>query len=281
MRRIHLVTLFFVLALAALFFSIEFDRQSQRNFSVTFFDIGQGDAALIQFADGTKILVDCGPDKKILAKLGETLSFYDNTIDYLIVSHPDLDHYGGCLDVLKKYKVKNIITNGMSKADDSYWEIWNEYSRSHSNIMEVAAPRVLVIAGNTLDFLSPGSLKAGQGSKEGNNDSIVFKLSTPGSTFLFTGDMETPMEQCLVTKYCRISSAAGCPKLKADILKAGHHGSDSSTGLEFLEAVQPEQTIISVGQNTFGHPSLRVLKRLARARTGILRTDERGDIILK
>jgi competence protein ComEC len=281
MRRIYLTAFLIVLALAALFFYIEFDRQSQQNFSVTFFDIGQGDAALIRFADGAKILVDCGPDKKILAKLGETLPFYDNVIDYLIVTHPDLDHYGGCLDVLKKYRVKNIITNGVRKAGDSYWEIWDGYSRSHSNIKEITAPRVLVIAGNTLDFLSPGSMKAGQGSEEGNNSSIVFKLTTPGTTFLFTGDMETPLEQCLVEKYCLISSAAGCPKLKADILKAGHHGSDSSTGLEFLEAVQPEQIVISVGQNTFGHPSLRVLKRLARARAGILRTDERGDIIIR
>jgi competence protein ComEC len=281
MRRIYFAILLIILALVALFFYIKIDRRSGRSFSVTFFNIGQGDAALIRFADNKKILIDCGPDKKILAKLGETLPFYDNAIDYLIVTHPDLDHYGGCLDVLNRYRVKNIITNGVRKKGDRYWEIWDEYSRSHSNIIEMTSPHALVIAGANLDFLSPGILKAAQNNKEGNNDSIVFKLTTADSSFLFTGDMETALETCLIARYCRISSAVGCPKLKATILKAGHHGSDSSTGRELLEAVQPEQTVISVGQNTFGHPSLRVLKRLERARTGILRTDERGDIIIR
>src|SRR3989338_8116486 len=91
-------------------------------FQVIFFDIGQGDAALIRLATGEKILVDCGPDRKILSKLGRGLKFYDREIDYLIATHPDLDHYGGCVDVLRRYKVKKIVTNGISKDYDSYWQ---------------------------------------------------------------------------------------------------------------------------------------------------------------
>jgi len=282
MKKIYLTLFFVILALAALFLYIKLNQQNRRGFSVIFFNIGQGDAALIRFADQEKILVDCGPDRKILSKLGETIPFYDNNIDYLIVSHPDLDHYGGCLDVIKKYRVKNIIINGVRKEGDSYWQIWDEYSRSHSNIIVMAAPQIMIIASNTLDFLAPDSgFTLGKENNEGNNLSIVFKLITPSSTFLFTGDMETPLETCLIAKYCRISSAFGCLKLKSGVLKAGHHGSDSSTSQEFLEAVQPKQAVISVGKNTFGHPSLRVLKRLERARVDFLRTDEEDDILMQ
>ena len=229
------------------------------------------------------MLVDCGPDKKILAKLGAALPFYDRTIDYVLATHPDLDHYGGCVDVLKNYNVKEIIINGHKKSNDPYWQAWDKAIKDEPNavVKVMSNPEKWTIASSTLDFLSPdASLALGVAPADSNNYSIVFKLQSASTSFLFTGDMEEPLEKALVQKYC--SSTSTCQALQADVLKVGHHGSGGSSGAEFLGLVQPKIAVISVGKNNhYGHPSLRVLKKLDRVGAETLRTDELGDIIEK
>lgn len=255
-------------------------NNSQKHFQVTFFDIGQGDAALIQFADGEKMLVDCGPDRKILAKLGRALPFYDRTIDYVLATHPDLDHYGGCVDVLKNYKVKEVIINGHKKENDPYWRAWDQAIKDEGSIVKVMTnPEEWQIASSTLQFFSPDSaLPLEVAPADSNNYSIVFKLKNDRTSFLFTGDMEEPLEKALAHKYCSASSTV-CPTLQSDVLKIGHHGSDTASGEEFLNLVRPQTAIVSVGKNKYGHPSLRVLKKLERVEAEILRTDVAGDIV--
>ncbi len=259
-----------------------YKESAKHNFQVTFFDIGQGDAALIQFNDGKKMLVDCGPDRKILAKLGKTLPFYDRTIDYVLATHPDLDHYGGCVDVLKNYKVKEIIINGRKKEYNPYWREWDKAVKNEGATIKVMdSPQVWHIASSTLEFLSPDrSLALDVKEDDNNNYSIVFRLTNGNKKFLFTGDMEVPLETALLKKYCPVTSTGSCAALESDILKVGHHGSDSSSGEEFLRAVNPKQAVISSGKNNkYGHPSLRVLRKTERAGAEILRTDTVGDII--
>ena len=286
MKRISLfLSICFFLALGLLVYV------QYKNFNyfaqVIFFDIGQGDAALIKFADGEKMLVDCGADKKILAKLGTYLSFYDQEIDYLLITHFDLDHYGGCIDVLKRYQVKNIITNGQKKETDRYWQEWDKVRRSEqAKEYIISQPQVWQIAKAKLEFLNPDpSFKSSAISSkfDSNNESIVFRLAFASSTVLFTGDMGEPIEKALLGKYCSLTLNIfkQCPKLAANILKIGHHGSDSSSNQNFIAAVQPLRAIISVGKNKYGHPSWRVLKKLERAKAIILRTDEEGDVDIK
>lgn len=256
-------------------------KESQKHeFKVTFLDIGQGDATLIEFANGKKMLVDCGKDRKILARLGTALPFYDRTIDYVLATHPDLDHYGGCVDVLKNYTVKEIITNGHTKENDPYWREWDRAMRNEGAIIKtVDSPEVWFIASSTLEFLSPDkSLDLRIPTDDSNNYSIVFRLKNGGSSFLFTADMETPLETALLDKYCISTSTFSCPALEAHTLKVGHHGSDTSSGEDFLKAVNSKEAIISVGKNTYGHPSLRVMRKLERAQMEILRTDMLGSI---
>jgi competence protein ComEC len=259
-----------------------YNQHRPYHFQVTFFDIGQGDAALIRFNNGKKMLVDCGADRKILAKLGRALPFYDRTIDYLLATHPDLDHYGGCVDVLKNYKVKEIIINGRKKESDPYWRAWDRAVKNEPGaiVKIIDRPQVWTISSSTLEFLSPdSSLVLNVGSDDNNNYSIVFRLKNERTSFLFTGDMEEALEKALVHKYCSASSTT-CPALQADILKVGHHGSDSSSGENFLNLVHLQTAIISVGKNNrYGHPSLRVLKKLQRVGAEILRTDLKGDIV--
>lgn len=295
-----------------------FWRHAKTQFSVTFFNVGQGDAALIKFTNGQKMLVDCGPDKKILSKLGQSLPFFDKTLDYLIISHPDLDHYGGCVDVLNRYKVKQIITNGVTKEYDPYWQEWNKAAVGEQAINKIInGNELLTIASSTLEFFSPDSqLDFGDAKIDDNDKSIVFKLTdNNGKTFLFTGDMGAPLENVLLKKYCSNTmltaaqatanptqpplgkgrglaispsyqeGARGelpktCP-FRSNILKVGHHGSNNSSGQEFLAAVKPKEAIISVGDNKFGHPGLRVIRHLERVGAQILRTDQTNDILIK
>ena len=283
MKKIIIDLLILLALVLGLFFYIKF--YSSNKFQIIFLNVGQGDSALIKFRNGEKMLVDCGPDRKILSKLGQYLPFYDRTIDVLLVTHPDLDHYGGCADILKRYQVKKIITNGEIKDSDPFFQVWQKMvMQENAENLVVFYPEEIIIASTTFKFLSPdNSLGLEDKIKEGNNNSIVFQLQDLAvGKVLFTGDMELPLENALLTTYCPdfTSSTLPCPSLQSDYLKVGHHGSDSSSGDNFLQAVNPKVSIISVGKNTFGHPSFRVLRHLERAGTVIWRTDEKNDIII-
>jgi len=269
-----------ILIVGGLFLYIYLDSHRPKHFSVTFLNIGQGDSALIKFENGQKMLVDCGPNKIVLSRLGRILPFYDRTIDYVLATHPDLDHYGGCVDVLRRYKVKTIIINGREKTNDPYWQEWNKAMREEpgATIVTMASPTSWNIASDTLHFISPDpSLLLSVGPADSNNYSIVFKLTHDRESFLFTGDMELPLENALLAKYC----TSLCSALHADTLKVGHHGSESSSSENFLSFIQPKQAVISVGRNRYGHPSRRVLKHLERVGAEILRTDQLGNIRLE
>lgn len=281
-KKILLVPFIFLILLLGCVFYYRQNNRRPPEFKVTFLDIGQGDASLIQFNNGQKMLVDCGKDKKILARLGETLPFYDRTIDFLVVTHPDLDHYGGCVDVLKNYTVKEIILNGGQKQYDPYWRTWDEAVQDEGAIIKIInKAEVWAIGSSTLEFLSPDkSLVVNVPADDSNNYSIIFRLKNNNENFLFTADMEVPLENALLNKYCIVTSTEPCPVLQSDILKVGHHGSDSSSGEDFLRAVGAKVGIISVGvNNKYGHPSRRVMKKLERAGMEILRTDQLGNII--
>lgn len=248
-------------------------------FKAVFLNIGQGDSVLIFLENGAKILVDCGPDRTILRKLNERLRFFDRQIEYLLVTHPDLDHYGGCIDVLQHYEVKNIFINGAQK-DDQIFATWQKYlEKEGAEVFVIEKPITYILDKARLKFISPDPDFIDD--KTGDNDkSLVFKFFYNTITIFFTADMEEKIEKELIKKYC-FDNFSDCPELKSDYLKVGHHGSDSSSGKDFLQAVSPHTAIISSGKNSFGHPSLRVLKRLERENIEIWRTDRMGDIIVK
>jgi competence protein ComEC len=274
-----------VLASVAVYYGAWSYRETH-HFKIVFLNIGQGDSALIQFANGQKMLVDCGPNAAVLEALGRNLPFYDRRIDYLIATHPDLDHYGGCVDIVKRYTLGEIITNGKSKDRDPYFQTWDALRwSSGAKLKNIDGHEIWSIASTSLEFFSPDHLlPLDAATDDSNNYSIVFRLKDGTNSYLFTGDMEVPLEDALIKHYCPSSTATTslpCPALQSNILKVGHHGSKSSTSAELLAAVQPKTAIISVGKNNYGHPSLRVIKRLERAGVVILRTDNEGDILLQ
>lgn len=248
---------------------------------MAFLDIGQGDATFITFPNGEQMLVDCAIDARILEALGRVMPFYDTSLDYLLITHPDKDHYGGCQDVLERFDVANIIYTGAKKENNQSWDSFlTAKTAEGATYHQIEKEDVWHIASTTLHFLYPdhsvekSTIIPGLQKDTGpNNASIVFILSYHGHTVLMTADTEKELEEYLLKVYS--------DQLDVDVLKVGHHGSPGSSIQEFVDAVTPLHAIISSGaENSYGHPSPRVVKRLERASSTIWRTDQKGDILV-
>ncbi len=249
---------------------------------VTFLDIGQGDATFVEWPDGTQMLIDCAVDARVLEALGRNMDFYDKTIDYLLVTHPDLDHYGGCTDVLKRFEVKNYIHTGFGKEENKSWQYFLQTVAEENLVKhQIVEPQIWQFASSSIEFLYPdhnlerdSSIPGSEKPANANNASIAFFLSLGENKILFTGDAEDILEEYLIAKYGE--------KLDVEVLKAGHHGSASSSIEPFVQLTSPEHFVVSAGlDNRFGHPSRRVLKRVERVNSTVWRTDTMGDIKLK
>lgn len=193
-----------------------------------------------------------------------------------MISHPHSDHYGGCEEVLNRFKIDKIIYNGLEVESNESWQSFLNNARDKKiDLIQIDKNDFWQIASSTLYFLYPDiDLNDLEENKNLNNSSIVFQLVYGENAVLFTGDIELEIENYLLENYSS--------KLKSQILKSAHHGSDSSSGNEFLDNVLATDVIISVGEkNSHGHPSRRILKRFERAKLNIWRTDLLGDIILE
>jgi len=247
-----------------------YDLSQPRFLEVTFFDVGQGDAIFIETPQSHQILIDGGPDSTILEKLGKEIPFFDRTIDLIILTHPDKDHLAGLLEVLKRYKVENILWTGIVK-DTSEAREWQKLiQKEGAQIFIAKAGQRIGASRARLDILHPSENLEGKTVKNTNNTSIVARLVFGENSFLLTGDIYKSVEETLVEKNIFIDS---------DILKVAHQGSRTSTAEEFLEAVTPEIAVIPVGRNNrYGHPHQETLETLKKHGIKVLRTDEDGDI---
>jgi len=249
---------------------------------ITFLDVGQGDATFIEFTDGQQMLVDCAIDARVIEALGRVMEYWDHDIDYLLVTHPDLDHYGGCEEVLNRFEVKNIIYSGLKKNYDDMWNSWWQAVQVEgAEYFEIENEEVWQIGSSALHFLYPDhSISVDKNIPEldketsVNNTSIVFEIEHEGNEILMMADAEAELEKYLIDVYG--------DQLDTDLLKAGHHGSAGASSQEFVDMVTPDYTVFSCGlDNPFSHPSLRVLRRLERVSSTIWRTDWQGDIVVE
>jgi competence protein ComEC len=242
------------------------------NLEVVFFDVGQGDAIFIETPDGFQVLIDGGPGLAVLEKLGQEMAFYDRTIDLIILTHPEHDHYFGLFEVLKRYEIKNILWTGIVR-DTAEWEEWMKLLEEEgANIIIAEAGQKIIIQQDPLIFLEvlhPFENLEGQETKYTNDTSIVAELVFNNVSFLLTGDITKKIEKQLVDEYI---------DLESDILKVAHHGSKTSSSLEFVEAVSPSVAVISAGENRWGHPNQETLANLEEFGIDILITKELGDV---
>ncbi|MFA5355563.1 MAG: ComEC/Rec2 family competence protein [Candidatus Paceibacterota bacterium] len=248
-------------------------KTRQPYMEVVFFDVGQGDSIFIETASGQQILLDGGPDSTVLEKLEKEMPLFDRTIDLVILSHFDTDHLTGLLEVLKRYEVKNVLWNGAEK-ESAFLEEWNRLlSEEGANVL--IAKRGLGLSLGEFEYIEvlyPLESIEGELITDINNSSVVFKLVYGETSFLFPGDIYKETEGEIL--------AAGLD-LDADILKAAHHGSKTSTGEDFLLAVSPNAVVASCGAgNSYGHPHPEFLELLEKYGISIFRTDLKGDIKL-
>jgi competence protein ComEC len=241
---------------------------------VSFLDVGQGDAILIQTPNGQNILIDGGPDpQKINLELGEKLPFWDRTIDFVVCTQPQADHVTGLVDILRRYKVKQVLEPGISNNASIYQE-WLRLIEDKGIEYNIARAGQEIDLGNgiKLEVLNPPA-KLFQGTSDDvNNNGVVLRLSWNEVSFLFTADIREEVEFELIGQRAN---------LKSTVLKVSHHGSKTSTSQQFLTAVDPEVAVISVGEdNPFGHPHSEVMERLIDrlGEDNVYRTDEDGTI---
>lgn len=260
-----------IAAIVAAIFLFWFFYSAPKNLEVDVLDVGQGDAILIKAPAGQNILIDGGPDKSVIKRLGENLPWWDKKIDLMILTHPHDDHVAGLIDVLKRYEVKKIIYTGVNHNSPDYLA-WLKLVRDKKVSMLIVDKAQTIDFGRDcrLEILFPNESFLNKTVEDLNQSSIVAQLVYGKNKFLLTGDAGEEIEKKLLVV------GAG---LSAEVLKVGHHGSQYSSTPEFLEKVAAKIAAIPVGKdNQFGHPNLRTIMKLKRAGAEILRTDEKGTI---
>ncbi len=263
--------LFYAVATGAIDLSGETDTTSTRNhqeaaeMEVHFLDVGQGDCTLIKCGDAA-MLIDTGDDSN-----GTKIQNYLNKqgikkLDYLVLTHPDSDHIGAAPVIITKFEIDQVFVSNYEKDNKTYRKL----------IQALDDKRLKSITPKTGEFYSLGSagfsiLAPNKTYKDPNNSSIALLIRNGENTFLFTGDAEEKAEKDILKTNMDI---------KADVYKAGHHGSKSSSHEEFLEEISPDFAVISCGEgNSHGHPHAQTLNNLRAMGIKVFRTDEQGAIV--
>lgn len=242
---------------------------------VDLLDIGQGDAVLITTPEQHHILVDGGPDGTVLTELGEVLPPAFRELDLVVLTHPHLDHLAGLIPVLQRFEVGAILLGGATYESEAYEYLLQEVEEFEGPIYFAEADTDFKLGSVTVDVLFPFEKEVGQEFEEVNNSSVVLRVEdAEGNSVMLTGDAEKEVEAELVAAW-----EEGELDLEADVLKAGHHGSDSSSTPGFLEAVDAEWILISCGEgNSYGHPHEATLDKAAALGMEVFRTDTEGRI---
>ena len=235
--------------------------------NVNFIYVGEGDSIFIHHPGGANILVDVGSPKggnyvvSFLKRRGV------NRIDFLFLTHPDIDHWGGVEDLLGTFDIKKVFINGQKTDDEGYNLLLLNLREKGVPVRSVSIGDKIYI-GDSLIFsvLNPPHYRY---FEEDNNNSIVIGLRYGNSSVILTGDLEAKGERYLIDHHLLSHY---------DILKVAHHGSKSSTTPSFLDVITPYCAVISVGKNRYRHPSKKVVKLILQKGVDLYRTDIDGDI---
>lgn len=265
--------------------------EAKGQLTISMLDIGQGDAVLIQ-TGAKNILIDTGDDKyyedgkkgkENTQLLTELQKLKIDHIDTLVMTHAHADHIGKADKVIAQYGVKELVYNGIPSTSKYFINALKAAKANGTQQVKVKAGDVLDFGnGVSFEIVSPSqslidedtaAIKAKK-KVDVNNESVVGRLTFGNFAMLFTGDAEGPVEKDMVASYGK--------KLKCQVLKAGHHGSKTSSTAEFLKLVQPESVIMSLGvNNQYGHPHEALLNRLQKQGVkNIYRTDANGTITI-
>lgn len=275
LSRKRVVLLLFLSVLNLIIWLRVFGLSRAAPLKVTFFDIGQGSSVFVQPGPSHKILIDGGPGKKILEKLAEEMILEQKNIDLVILSHPEKDHAQGLIYVLDHYQVNHLVWTGVKGEGVLFQEWKNRLEQSSAQKRTASKGLKIYTAGpetteprTWIEVLSPLENLKEVKPENLNDSSLVVKIHSGRTSFLFPGDISTSQEEKLENTFC-------------DILQTAHHGSKASTGLEFLNKTQPLAAVVQAGRdNMHGHPHQEVLDRLDQAGVTTLITAVDGDVIV-
>jgi len=235
--------------------------------SIHMIDVGQGDSILVQTPTNKNILIDGGDEDSENIIISYLRQKRIKTIDIIIATHPDSDHIGSLDNIIKKFNVNSIYMPEQSTDSEAYQNLINSCTDKNLSIQHLYKNDVLNIDNNiNIYVLSPSYIQ-----EESNLNSIVFKLTFNDNSFLFMGDAEEENEKEILHSF----------KLNnINFIKIGHHGSNSSSSLEFIKKISPDIAAISCGyKNQYGHPHREVINNLKQNHVSIYRTDRIGDIV--
>ena len=235
--------------------------------SIHMIDVGQGDSILVQTPTNKNILIDGGDEDSENIIISYLRQKRIKTIDIIIATHPDSDHIGSLDNIIKKFNVNSIYMPEQSTDSEAYQNLINSCTDKNLSIQHLYKNDVLNIDNNiNIYVLSPSYIQ-----EESNLNSIVFKLTFNDNSFLFMGDAEEENEKEILHSF----------KLNnINFIKIGHHGSNSSSSLEFIKKISPDIAAISCGyKNQYGHPHREVINNLKQNHVSIYRTDRIGEIV--
>ncbi len=244
------------------------DAQGDDSLRVSYIDVGQGDSILLHASDGTDVLIDGG-----IRSAGPTVVAYLQSegiddIEVMVVSHGHADHIGGLIDVLRStIPVSSVVYNGDPCSTTTCLDFFAE--TQNRGLTPTPAKVGQSHSWGAMDALVLNPQLALTGDQ--NEDSVVLLVTYGDRRFLFTGDIGSSTEQIILGLATPVA---------ADVLKVAHHGSKYSSSADFLDAVGPKWAIISVGENSYGHPTQEMLDRLAAAGALIRRTDRSGTVVV-
>lgn len=278
-----------ILALVATSLWFALFSQPKDNLSVIACDVGQGDAILIQLQD-TQILIDGGKGRKVLDCLSSYMSPWDRKIELVVLTHPQLDHFGGLIEVVKRFDIDAFLASGLDSEGEQYQVLKGELKQKGIKLLDSSIDTKISIGAIYLDILWPSKefvekyyvatetissekvLGTFTSKRDPNDFSIVVNLRLGNFDALLTGDIGLDVvDEVLATGLIG----------DVEYLKVPHHGSKNGLTKELLEASTPEIAVISVGKNPWGHPHGEVLKLLGDSAAKILRTDQKGTVVVE
>lgn len=245
------------------YFLVSVSSWRQANyFRLVFFDVGQGDSALIVTPSGQTILIDGGPDASVLKEIGRVLPFWLRRLDLVILTHVHDDHLAGLIPILNRYEVKQVLV-GSYNNETALTKVWQNKLLFYK-IEAIKAKQGMIFNFSNDCFLK--ILAAEDSATDENDLSVVSLFSCLNKNVLLSGDASSKIENKLKVP-------------KVDIFKISHHGSITANSQSFLDMIRPQLAIISVGiNNKFNHPSPIVINRLLTMTVNIFRTDKVGSV---
>jgi len=260
---------------------------------IVFCDVGQGDAAYVRFADGRDMLIDGGPDNgRVLTCLGRHMPFWDKHINIVAMSHPQADHMGGLKSIFERFTVDYFIRSDIVNPTEGYQKLMDEVVQKHVPVKFVTRGDTVAIGTTSLSVMWPSQeqitlmkLRESPAVAQGNgiatvlgvktdpqlNDgSLVIALRYGSFDAVFPGDADSHVE----AKYDQLQVFSD----PVELLKVPHHGSKTGMTLAFVDWLKPRLAVISVGKNSYGHPSKEAVDMLQNIGSKVMRTDKEGDI---